>query len=109
MTPPVVGSSMPAAWASRVSGLSPVMLVSPVWPRGSAGVMARASAADQDDTPDQQRHADQAGGVDRALGEHEPAEVVEGHRRKHLARDEEGDEGRRPELRHEQDGEADED
>src|SRR4051794_1362734 len=32
MMPPVVGSSAPAAWASRVSGLSPIMPISPVWP-----------------------------------------------------------------------------
>ena len=62
---------------------------------------------DQDHAADEQQHADHARQIDLALGEAEPAEMIQCHRGQHLAGDQERDEGGGAELRHEKDRKRD--
>ena len=63
----------------------------------------------QHDAEDQERCAQQAHRARRLHGNSEQAEMVEGERGQHLAGDEQGEEGRSPEPRDQQNGQGDED
>src|SRR6201984_2838443 len=68
-----------------------------------------ALTPDKDTRSDQERHPNDARKINRPLGEAQPSAMVERHRRKHLACDQQDDKGRSSELRDKEDGKANED